>query len=187
MPRKLDPAQAKENMIAKGVWPVSDFPQSGAKWLCVCMQCGSFVTPRYNNVMRPGRGGCDDCAKKNAAEKRRIPHEVAVEVMRATGVEPLEDFPGVDAPWRCRCLNALCPGLWMGDPADIRPRLTDARKSKKSACKYCARVAIRPERAVQQMIQSGVQPIDDYSTPGPLGAADACDVEPMTSNPPTPI
>ena len=114
MPRKLDPVRAKENMIAKGVWPISDFPQSGAKWLSVCMQCGSFVTPGDNNVMRPGRGGCGDCVKRNAAEKRRIPHEVAVEVMRATGVEPLEDFPGVDAPWRCRCLNALCPGLWMG-------------------------------------------------------------------------
>ncbi|WP_371782852.1 hypothetical protein [Streptosporangium subroseum] len=87
---------------------------------------------------------------------------MAVAVMRAAGVEPLEDFPGVDRPWRCLCLNALCPGLWMGDPADIRPRLTDARVSKISACKYCARTAIRPERAAQQMIERGVRPLEGY-------------------------
>src|SRR5258707_13375163 len=61
-----------------------------------------------------------NCAKRNSAEKRRTPHSVAVEVMRAAGVEPLDGFPGVDVPWRCRCLNALRPGFWMGNLADIR-------------------------------------------------------------------
>ncbi|MFF7097977.1 hypothetical protein ACFY9A_37170 [Streptomyces rubradiris] len=164
MPRYVDPAEAKTNMISKGVWPISHWPGSREKWLSVCMDCGSFVTPRYVNVMRPGRGGCNLCARRKAAETRRTPHDEAVKVMRAAGVDPLEPFPGVDVPWPSRCLNALCPGLWMGDPADIRPRLSDARASKTSACKYCARIAIRPERAVQGMIEAGVKPLEGYKS-----------------------
>lgn len=163
MPRYLDPAMAKSAMIDKGVWPVSLWPGSGKQWLSVCMECGEFVRPIYRNVMRPGRGGCKPCGRKNSAATRRTPHDEAVKVMRAAGVEPLEPFPGVDTPWRCKCLNALCPGLWMGDLADIRPRLTDARSSI-SACKYCARVAVRPERAAQQMTERGVKPLAQYES-----------------------
>lgn len=162
MPRYLDPAEAKLAMIRKGVWPVSGWPGAGKGWLCVCMECGSFVTPVYRNVMRPGSGGCKPCGRRKAGEARRTPHDEAVKAMRVAGVEPLEPFPGVDVPWRCRCLSALCPGLWMGDSADIRPRLSDARVSKISACKYCARVAIRPERAAQQMTERGIKPLEGY-------------------------
>ncbi|MEU9602015.1 hypothetical protein AB0E06_35100 [Streptomyces sp. NPDC048109] len=164
MPRYLDPVEAKAKMIGKSVWPISVWPGSGKRWLSVCMDCGSFVTPTYRNVMQPGRGGCNPCARRKAAQTRRTPHEEAVKVMRGAGVEPLEMFPGVDVPWRCRCLSALCPGLWMGDPADIRPRLSDARASRISACKYCARSAVRPERAAQRMIENGVEPLEDYAS-----------------------
>ncbi len=152
--------------MEKGVWPVSDWPGGARKWLCVCMTCGSFVTPTYNNVMRPGRGGCTHCARKAAAARRRLSAAEAVDIMRAAGVEPLEDYPGVDAPWKCRCLNPECPGVWNGEPADIRPRLSDVRVSKRSACKYCARRAVRPERATRQMIERGVLPVEEY--PGAL-------------------
>ncbi|MGV9503868.1 hypothetical protein ACWDQ0_36980 [Streptomyces sp. NPDC003642] len=162
MPRYLDPAKAKAAMISKGVWPVAGWPGVGKKWLSVCMECGTFVTPIYRNVMRPGSGGCKPCGRQKSAAARRTPHDEAVKLMRAAGAEPLERFPGVDVPWRCHCLNALCPGLWMGEPADIRPRLSDARASSVSACKYCARVAIRPERAAQQMTERGVRPLERY-------------------------
>ncbi|MER6561358.1 hypothetical protein ABT300_27225 [Streptomyces sp. NPDC001027] len=91
---------------------------------------------------------------------------MALAEMRAAGVEPLEEYPGSDVPWRSRCLSALCPGLWEGDPADIRPRLSDARLSKGSACKYCARIAVRPERAAYEMIQRGVEPREPYQKAG---------------------
>jgi len=126
------------------------------------MECGEFVEPIYRNVMRPGSGGCDACGRARGAASRRVPADVAVAEMRAAGVEPIEDYPGVDVPWRSRCLSALCPGLWEGDPADIRPRLSDARAAAISACKYCARVAVRPERAEYEMIQRGVQPLEKY-------------------------
>ncbi|MGW5258755.1 hypothetical protein ACWERW_38730 [Streptomyces sp. NPDC004012] len=162
MPRYLDPEAAKVNMIAKGIWPISVWPFNDKPWLSVCMECGEFVTPTYRNVMRPGRGGCDPCGRARAAAKRKVPADMALAEMRAAGVEPLGEYPGVDIPWRSRCLSAVCPGLWEGDPADIRPRLSDARLSKGSACKYCARIAIRPERAAYQMIQRGVEPREPY-------------------------
>ncbi|MFD5877472.1 hypothetical protein [Streptomyces yangpuensis] len=151
-------------MIAKGVWPISVWPTNAKPWLSVCMDCGHFVTPIYRNVMQPGRGGCDPCGRARAAAKRKVPADVAVAEMRAAGVEPLEEYPGVDVPWRSRCLSALCPGLWEGTLADIRPRLSDARLAKRSACKYCARVAVRPERAAFEMIRHGVEPLEPYQT-----------------------
>ena len=162
VPRHLDPEVAKAKMIAKGVWPISGWPTNSKPWLSVCMECGAFVTPIYRNVMRPGRGGCDPCGRARAAVQRRVPAHAAVEEMRAAGVEPLEDYPGVDVPWRSRCLSALCPGLWEGELADIRPRLSDARLARVSACKYCARVAVRPERAAYEMLQRGVEPLEQY-------------------------
>ena len=54
MPRSIDTIAAKTNMINKGVWPISDWPGTANKWLCVCITCGEFVTPRHRNVMQPG-------------------------------------------------------------------------------------------------------------------------------------
>lgn len=167
MPRHLDPADAKANMIARKIWPISDWPKGANQWLSVCMVCGEFVTPRYRNVMQPGRGGCDPCAKLARAKSRRIPQGDAIETMRRAGVEPLEKYRGCDKPWRCLCLNHSCPGLWMGDPADIRPTLSwvrDSRRASVSACKYCAGTAIRPERARQKMIERGVTPLVEYTS-----------------------
>lgn len=166
MPRYLDPQTAKANMIAKRVWPISVWPGSGKQWLSVCMDCGEFVDPIYRNVMRPNSGGCKPCGRGRGAAQRKVPEAQAVAAMRAAGVEPLETYPGVDVPWRSRCLSALCPGLWKGDPADIRPRLSDARLSRVSACKYCARIAVRPERAAFEMIQRGVEPQESYKAAG---------------------
>lgn len=37
---------------------------------------------------------------------KRLGPDEAVERMRAAGgAEPLEPYPGVDEPWRCRCLS----------------------------------------------------------------------------------
>jgi hypothetical protein len=72
VPRCLDPAVAKADMIAKGVWPVANWPGSSKKWLCVCMECRAFVTPVYRDVMRPGRGGCDPCGRLAAAANRKV-------------------------------------------------------------------------------------------------------------------
>lgn len=158
MPRHVDPAVCKAEMIAKGVWPVTEYPGSNKPWGCRCMNCGEYVTPRFGNVMQPGRGGCNVCAKKATGLARRTPEHEAVAAMRAAGVEPLDPYPGFDAPWRCRCLNAECPGLWDGELPEITPTLAQARVSVVSACKYCARVAVHPKVAEHQMIERGVKP-----------------------------
>lgn len=162
MPRRVDVDVVKQVMIDKGVWPVSAWPGGASSWLSVCMECGQFVRPRYNNVKQPGRGGCDPCGRSRSIAARTTDPAAAVAEMRASGLEPMEAFVRTDAPWRSRCLNPLCPGLWMGYPAAIAPRLTDVRQSTGSGCKYCARREIRPERARQQMIERGVEPLVPY-------------------------
>lgn len=162
MPRFLDPSVAEANMIKRGLQPLVPYPgKSSLSWACRCLTCGMKVEPCYGNVMQRGRG-CDKCGRKAGALKRRIPSADAIAVMRQAGVEPLEQFPGVDKPWKCMCLNPRCPGLWMGDPAEIRPRYSDAKIAARSACKYCARRAVRPERAIFHMVQRGVEPLAPF-------------------------
>jgi hypothetical protein len=56
--RTVDAAQAKQQMIERGLWPIKEFINTSDRWLCVCMTCGVFVNPRYNSVVHKGNGGC---------------------------------------------------------------------------------------------------------------------------------
>ncbi|MCD9880852.1 hypothetical protein [Streptomyces guryensis] len=40
---------------------------------------------------------------RRAAAKKQAMAAVAVAVMIAAGLEPLEPYPGRGTPWRCRC------------------------------------------------------------------------------------
>lgn len=164
---RIDPEIAKQRMIERGCWPVSYMPEvkpTNSPWPCRCMECGEYITPRYNSVVNRGQGGCDPCARKVQAQKRRIPDEIAVAEMRAAKVDPIDKTcPGVSEPWPSTCMNPECPGIWFGKPADIAPRLVDARRSKKTACKYCAGKAVHPYVARLQMIQrASVVPIEPF-------------------------
>lgn len=153
-------------MVQRGLRPLVPYPgKSSARWACECLKCGAKVEPCYGNVMQRGRG-CDECGRKAGALKRRIPSADAIAVMRRAGVEPLEPFAGVDKPWRCMCLYPQCPGLWMGDPAEISPRYSDAKIAARSACQYCARRAVRPERAAFHMVQRGIEPLVPFPGAG---------------------
>lgn len=164
---RIDPEVAKQRMKERDCWPVSYMPESrptNSPWLCVCMECGEFIKPRYNSVVNQGQGGCDPCARKAQAQKRRFPNEAAVTEMRAAKVDPIEKIcPGVSEPWPSICMNPECPGIWFGKPAEISPRLVDARRSKGTACKYCAGKAVHPHAARLLMIRrASVIPLEPF-------------------------
>lgn len=164
---RVDPKIAKQRMIERRCWPVSRMPEvkpTNSPWPCRCMDCGSFITPRYNGVVNRGQGGCDPCARKTQAQKRRVPDEIAVAEMRAAKVDPIEKkCPGVSEPWPSICMNPECPGIWFGKPTEIAPRLVDARRSKGTACKYCAGKAVHPYVARLQMIRrASVMPLEPF-------------------------
>ncbi|MDX6254090.1 MAG: hypothetical protein QOJ11_424 [Frankiales bacterium] len=88
---------------------------------------------------------------------RLLDPDTAAARMLTAGAQPLEDFPGVDTPWKCRCLacGRVC-----------RPRLSSV--VNQGPCAPCgrARAAEKMRRDVddaeQIMRAAGLQPIGPY-------------------------
>ncbi|MFF4126791.1 hypothetical protein ACFYYP_24960 [Microbispora rosea] len=141
--KTIDPSDAKQAMIERGVWPIEKFRNTSDKWLCVCMECGEFVTPRYNSVVHKGNGGCAPCGRKE------IDPVQAKAFMISKGMWPVEKFVNGNAPWLCVC---------MGCGEFITPRYGGTRY-RGSGCKFCAQKALNPEVAKARMIKRGYWPI----------------------------
>ncbi|GAA1963634.1 hypothetical protein [Catenulispora subtropica] len=148
MTKKLDSKIAATRMRDCGADPQEPYENALARWHCKCMTCGADIWPRYANVVSTGQGPCVFCSGK-----ARIPEREAVAAMRAAGLEPQRHYPGLNAPWLCRCLTC-------GESTD--PTLYWARKAKRAACRYCAGIAISPEEAERHMQDAGWDPLTDY-------------------------
>lgn len=146
--RKLDPELARQLMRAAGAEPLEPYERAVKPWRCRCLECHMEITPTYANVVLTKQGPCIWCAGL-----ARIPEETARNIMIELNLEPLEDYPGVNNPWKCLCL--VCKRL-------TEPTLYWARKAKRSACKWCAGVEIPPEKAVQIMVDAGWEPLAPY-------------------------
>lgn len=76
-------------------------------------------------------------------------------------LRPLEDFPGVDGKWRCKCLR--CGNI-------VEPRLSAVRRGASNGCVYCSGHASTSSGAAEQeMLDAGLRPLEPY----PGKAADA--------------
>ncbi len=143
-------------MRAARMEPLVDYPGAGIPWRCRCEKCGNEVSPRLAGI-RNGRSGCRYCGIESAAEKRREDPEVAVADMRAAGLEPLVDYPGVDTPWRCRCEKC-------GN--EVSPMLGSIRRGQ-GGCRFCGGNApVDPAVAAAEMRAAGLEPLADYPGTG---------------------
>ena len=90
---------------------------------------------------------------------RRVRPEVAVEVVRAAGLEPLEECPGSKEPWRCRCTS--CDDI-------VSPRYNTIQQGRGRGCNRCGKVRgglarrVPQSEAVKDMLAAGVKPLDPY-------------------------
>lgn len=48
-------------MLDAGLEPLDEYVRASDGWRCRCVECGSIVSPSYNNV-RQARAGCIKCA-----------------------------------------------------------------------------------------------------------------------------
>ena len=92
-------------MLSKGVRPLVPYPGANKPWQCQCLKCGATVTPRYQTVVKMGKGGCNPCAKRNAAHKSKVEaskraHQRAKEL----NLLPLDEYPGAHENWTLECL-----------------------------------------------------------------------------------
>lgn len=98
----IDPADAVAFMRTSALEPLVAYPGASERWLCRCVTCGHTLTPRYDNV-KAGCGGCAPCGRVESGAKRRHPSAAAEGALRASGLEPLEPYPGVTKRWTCQC------------------------------------------------------------------------------------
>jgi len=80
----------------------------------------------------------------------RFDHEAAAAIMRAAGVEPIEQYPNSQSPWRCQCL--ACGN-------EVTPQLGNVRAGH-AACGYCAGSKVDPVTAEAVMRAAGLIPLE---------------------------
>lgn len=114
------------------------------------MTCGAEVNPRYSNI-KAGWGGCRSCSSARTADSRRSPEADAVAVMKAAGMDPLDPYRNVMAPWRSRCMTC---------GKESHPRLNNIKKG--ATCKWCAKNAVDPDEAAAVMLAAGLEPLIGY-------------------------
>ena len=120
---KVDPDAAAAFMVAAGVQPLEAYPGANSRWRCRCLRCAREIRPSYGSV-RSGHHGCTWCARGSV-----VPREAA-EAMRAAGLEPLEDYPGLTKRWRCRCLKC---------GSEVAPRYDTVVLRAQGGCLHCAK------------------------------------------------
>lgn len=98
--------EAAAVMRRAGLEPIEVYPGTMvAPWACRCATCGAVGRPRLSVILR-GEGGCFPCGIRKRSDSIRLSPEVATSVMRAVGLEPLEEYPGkVGLPWRAKCID----------------------------------------------------------------------------------
>ena len=146
---RTDPELAAARFRARGLEPLEPFPGADPPWRARCITCGNEVSPRYA-VLDQMKNACRYCAGKD------VNPEQAIEVMRASGLEPLEPYPGGHTRWRCRC-------VYCGN--EVQPHYSLV-KSKGSGCKYCKGRAVvegEPERLASE---NGLEPLEKYPGSG---------------------
>lgn len=100
----LSPVQRAEAMRDRGVKPLVPYPGANEKWKCLCLRCGEVVHPRYDTVVNRGNGGCDFCAKRDAAAHRFAAAEQKyLKLAEQCGFEPKAPYPGALGDWLLKC------------------------------------------------------------------------------------
>lgn len=146
----VEPDWAAEVMRRSGYEPLEPYMNSGHRWRCRCMDCGRESTPTYDQARTGSR--CKFCARKALAP------EDAVELMRRSGFEPLEPYPGSGEPWMCR--HTECGTI-------LTPRYAHVQQGRR-ACARCSReymarlFSADPGEAAEFMRISGLEPLDPY-------------------------
>lgn len=156
-------AESAERVFREaGLEPLEPWPGSSSlPWRARHAPCGRVVSPRLGNIAA-GQGPCRECGQEASHEALRKDHAEAAVVMRAAGLEPLELFPGVDHPWRCR--HEPCG-------AEVSPTFTNIKRGQ-GGCVECAaraaavRLLMPEEEARSIMAGHDLEPLEPYPGSG---------------------
>ena len=148
----ITPEEAVVFMQNAGFKTLINYPGYDQPWDSVHLACGTTVKPRLHTV-KAGKSGCVKCGRNKSAIKRTTSSEIAIEEMRAAGLEPLAPFVGVKSSWNCRCLTC---------GKTVNPQLGSIRAGR-GGCKYCAgNVLLTNKQAVEIMLKYNLRPLESY-------------------------
>ena len=165
----------------RGLEPLEPWPGSSSKpWRARHVECGRIVSPRLGNVAA-GQGPCRECGQEASHAALRLDHDRAAALFLAAGLEPLEPYPGVDAPWRS--LHLRCGG-------ETSPTYTNVKAGSRG-CNACFRRDLADQLRMPEadaraiMLEKGLDPIEAYPGSGkPWPSRHTCGrvVSPTLSN-----
>ena len=150
--KRLTTEETTPIMLAANLRPLEPFVGARESWRCECLLCGSTVFPTYNGIQQ-GEGGCKECGRKAASAKTRVPFEVASEIMKSMGYEPIDEYVNSASAWKSRCLN--CGKI-------VNPSLSNVKKQQNFGCVYCMGGRVDEQNAVKIMESAGVIPTVPY-------------------------
>lgn len=130
--------------------PLEPYESSQKKWKCRCTRCDSIVYPMATSLQR-GQGGCLKCGYAENKRKQLTPQEEAIAFIRSRGFEPLVPYPGVNRPWKAKCLK--CGEI-------TAPHLNRVKSG--TGCGVCAGVIVPEQMAIKRMQESNLEPIEPY-------------------------
>ena len=134
-------------MAAAGLKPLSDYVNYDTPWECECLKCGELVSPSLHSI-RSGQGGCGYCVGT------RVNPNKVIEFMNSQGFEPLEDYPGNKAKWKCR--HIPCGSIVYTKYNSVQ------QGSPNSGCRDCSDKYVDPTEAEAKMIAAGGVPQEPY-------------------------
>jgi recombinational DNA repair protein (RecF pathway) len=148
--KKVDPSDAIEFMLKNNLEPLTKYPGSNNPWKSKCLQCGEIVFPRYSGLVS-GQGGCKKCGFVASSKKQRLPSQIAISLFEKCSLQPLEDFPGTNKPWKSKCLK--CGQI-------VSPQYSSIKIG--GGCAVCGKRQIAPEQAYRTMVDSNLKPLEDF-------------------------
>jgi hypothetical protein len=144
----VDPKFAEKVMLKAGLKPLEPYTKANARWKCKCLKCSRTVYPSYSGIQQGG-GGCGYCAKI------KIDLEDVMMIMLEAKLEPLEEYKGATARWKCKCLRCN---------KTVYPNYSGIQQGG-GGCKYCAiGQYVDPEDARKIMIDAGYKPNTPYKS-----------------------
>lgn len=123
--KKVDPQEAFDFMVSKGLTPLEPYKRADGKWKCRCIRCLKLVTPTYS-TLRQGAAGCIFCSGK------KVDPQDAISLFLENNLKPLVPYTNTETKWKSECMK--CGRI-------VYP--THHMVSQRSGgCKYCSTLGL---------------------------------------------